>query len=149
MPVDAVDDLAVHLDEPAVRVVREARVPGRGGESLDGGVVEPEVEDRVHHPGHRDRRPGADGDEERVARVAETLAGALLERRDVLRDLLVETLGRRAAGGHVGAAGVGRHGEAGGHRDAELGHLGETDAFPPQQLPSASGLFVEVEDVAH
>ena len=38
--VDAVDDLAVHLDEPAVRVEREARVAGRRGEPLDRDVVQ-------------------------------------------------------------------------------------------------------------
>ena len=66
--VDAVDDLAEHLDQAAVRVEGEARVPGRGGEPLGRGVVQAEVEDRVHHPGHRDRGARADGDEQRVAR---------------------------------------------------------------------------------
>ena len=85
VPVDAVDDLAVHLDEPAVRVVREARVAGGRRETLDRDVVQAEVEDRVHHPGHRDRRARAHGDEERLARVAEALAGAPFERRQRVR----------------------------------------------------------------
>ena len=59
-------------------------VPGGRGQALDRDLVEPEVEDGVHHPGHRDRGARADGDEERVARVAEALARALLERGDVL-----------------------------------------------------------------
>ena len=63
MPVDAVDHLAVHLDQPPVRVEREPRVSGGRREPLDRDVVQAEVQDRVHHPGHRDRRAGADRDE--------------------------------------------------------------------------------------
>ena len=86
-PSIAVDDLAVHLDQAAVRVEREPWVAGRGREPLDRDVVQAEVEDRVHHPGHRDRGAGADGDEQRVGRVPEALPGLLLEPRDVVVDL--------------------------------------------------------------
>ena len=147
--VDAVDDLAVHLDQPAVGVPREAGVPGRRSEAFDRRVVQAEVEDRVHHPGHRHRRPGADRDEERIRRIAETPPCALLERRDVLRDLLVEPLWNLPARGHVGAACIGGHGEAGGHGDPETGHLGEADALSPEKLATAARVLVEVEDVAH
>ena len=88
MAVDAVDDLAVHLDQAPVRVEGEALVPGRAGEALGRRVAEAEVEDRVHHPGHRDRGARADGDEQRVALVAEALARVLLERAHVLGDLV-------------------------------------------------------------
>ena len=94
---DPVDDLAVHLDQPAVRVVGEAWVAGALGESADGLVVQAEVEDRVHHPGHRDRRSGANRDEERVLRIAELLAGLLLEPGEVLVDLVAEPVGQLAA----------------------------------------------------
>ena len=93
LPVDPVDDLAVHLDEPAIRIEGEALVSGRRREPLRGDVVQAEVEDRVHHPGHRDRRTRADGDEQWIARVAEALPGALLEAGDVLVDLRVEPSG--------------------------------------------------------
>jgi len=52
--VDAVDDLAVHLREPPVRIACEAHVSGRARETFDRVVVQAEVEDRVHHPRHRD-----------------------------------------------------------------------------------------------
>ena len=53
--VDAIHDLAVHLDETPVGVARKTRIAGAAGEAFDGVVVQPEVEDRVHHPRHRDR----------------------------------------------------------------------------------------------
>jgi hypothetical protein len=52
--VDAVDDLAEHLQQPPVGVEREPAVAGARRETLDRLVVQAEVEDRVHHPGHRD-----------------------------------------------------------------------------------------------
>src|SRR5690606_13858448 len=99
---DAADDVAEHLDEAPVGVPGEPRVAGPGGEPLDGAVVEAEVEDGVHHPRHRLARPGADRDEQRVAGVAEALAGALLQTTEGLADLLGEALGLPAARAHVG-----------------------------------------------
>ena len=116
---DAVDRLAEHLDEPPVAVARELLVAGRAREPVDGDVVEPDVEDRVHHPRHRDRGTRADGDEQRVVGVAEALAGLLLEPRDSGVDLVVEPLDL-ASRRHVRAARVGRDREAGRNGDAEL-----------------------------
>ena len=148
VPVDPVDDLAVHLDQTAVRVEREPWVAGRGREPLDGDVVQAEVEDRVHHPGHRDRGAGAHGDEERVGGVAESLPGLLLEPRDVVVDLGPELL-RHLAAAHGGAAGVRRDREAGRDGDPERGHLGEPDPLAAEQLPASRGLLVVCIDQPH
>ena len=147
--VDAVDDLAVHLHEPAVRVEREAGVAGRRSQAFDGRVPEAEVQDRVHHPRHRDRGARADRDEERVRLVAEALPGSALEGGDMLSDLVVETVGDLASAAHVGTAGVGRDREPVRDRDTELGHLGEPDSLASQQLAAAGRVFLEVVDVAH
>ena len=149
MAVDARHDLPVHLDEPAVRVEREARVARRRSQALDRDVVQAEVQDRVHHPGHRDRCSGADGDEERALRVSEAPPRALLECRNTLLDLAVEALGHAAVGGHVRAARFRRDREPRRDRDPELGHLREADALSAEKLAAAPGILVEVEDVAH
>jgi hypothetical protein len=147
--VDAVDDLAVHLDQPSVGVEGKTRVAGGSAETFDGDVVQAEVQDRVHHSRHRDRRARADGDEERVSLVAEALGGALLEGRNVLVDLGVDTGRDLTTAGEVGAARLRRDREAVGHRDAELCHLGEADSLPSEELAAASRVLPEVEDVAH
>ena len=67
LAVDARHDVPEHLDEPPVGIEREALVPRRPGKALDGLVVQAQVENRVHHPGHRDRRTGTHRDEERIA----------------------------------------------------------------------------------
>ena len=103
--LDAEHDAAVHRDEPAVGVVGEALVAGALGQALDAVVVEAEVEDGVHHPGHGELGPRPHAHEQRVVRVAELAAHLLLEPEDVPGDLLVEPVGPAAV--HVGAAGVG------------------------------------------
>ena len=119
MAVDPVDRLAVHLDQAPVRVVGEAAVARALAEPFDRVVVEADVEDRVHHPRHRDRRAGADGDEQRVVAVAEALPGVLLQRAHMRLDLLEQPGRHPPALAHVRAAGLGRDREPRGNRDAE------------------------------
>ena len=140
LPVDAVHDLAVHLDQAPVRVVGEPRVAGRGRLPLDGDVVQAEVEDRVHHPGHRDRGARPHRHQQRIGRVAEALPRPFLERGDVGAHLVVEPFGHLLAGGDVGAAGIGRDRETGGNRNAQGRHLGQADALPAEELAAPGGL---------
>ena len=146
--VDSGDDVAVHLDQPPVRVVGETRVPGRAREPLDGLVVQPEIEDRVHHPGHGDRGSGAHRYEEWVARIAEPLARRLLEPGHVLRDLLLQAGGNLPLCPHVRDAGRGRDREAGRDGNSDRRHLGEADPLAAEQLAAELRSFREVEDVA-
>ena len=66
--------VGVHHDQAAIGVVDEARVVGLGDQAGDRARGEADVEDRLHHAGHRGARAGADRDEQRVLRVAELLA---------------------------------------------------------------------------
>ena len=76
---------------------REPLARDRGGEPLDGLRVQAEVQDRVHHPGHRGARAGAHGDEQRVGRVAEPPArSACSSLRERLRDLAFNAVQARA-----------------------------------------------------
>ena len=147
VPVDAGDDVPEHLDQPAIGIEREALVPGRAREPLGRVVVQAEVEDRVHHAGHRDGRPRAHRDEQGVARVAEALPGRVLEPRHRLGDLVREPFRQLAAAAHVLAAGLGRDREAGGDRKPDRGHLGEADALAAEQLTAEPAPVGEVVDV--
>ena len=109
MAVDPVDDLAVHLDQPPVRVVGKALVPRCARKPHHRLVVQPEIEDRVHHPGHRHRRARPYGHEQRVSQVAEALAGLQLQCAEVLLDLLFHPVRQGLRVRHVRAAGVRRH----------------------------------------
>ena len=69
------DDPPEHLDEASVGIPAEALVAGQRDEPMQGLLVEAEVEDRVHHPGHGELRPGADRHEQRIGGIPEALAG--------------------------------------------------------------------------
>src|SRR4051812_32170880 len=79
---DAEYDVAVHLNEATIGVVRETRIPARSRQADDGAVVQPQVENRLHHSWHRHRSAGANGNEERLRRIAEGLSRDALEPRE-------------------------------------------------------------------
>ena len=144
--VHAHDHVAEHADEAAVGVVGETGIAGALGEALDGLVVEAEVEHGVHHARHREDGAGADGEQQGLGRVAEHLAGELLESVEMILDLLFETVGILAVGGVVDA-GLGRNGEALRNGDTKPGHLREVGALTPQQGLHAGIAFGEIVDV--
>ena len=128
------DDPPEHLDEAAVGVPAEALVAGQRDEPVQGLLVEPEVEDRVHHPGHRELRPGPDRHEQRIGGIAEALAGLRLDLLDRLEDVVPQAVGQLLAGREVVVAGFGRDREAGRDREPGVGHLGQTGALAAEQV---------------
>ena len=86
--IDAHHHVAEHVDQAAVGVVGEPLVARRLGQALDRLVVQAQVQDRVHHAGHRRRGAGAHRNQQRVLVVAELLAELLFEHGDVLVDLV-------------------------------------------------------------
>ena len=148
LAVDAAADVAEHLHEAPVGVPREALVVGGAGQALDRGVVEPQVEDRVEHPGHRFARAGAHGDQQRVLVVAELLARVLLQALERVGDLLGHPVGLLLAGLHVGHARLGRDREARRHAvGAEhAGHLRHVGALAAEQVAHVLRALGEVVD---
>ena len=145
---DAAADVAVHLHEPPVGVPREARVARPRGEALHRGVGQPEVEDRVHHPRHRLARARAHGDQQRVLRVAEPLAGALLQHAQRVGELLGEPVRLDPVGAHVGHARLRRDGEAGRHavRAEHARHLRDVRALAAEELAHVAAALLERHD---
>ena len=131
---DLHDDVGEHLDETAVAVPRPAGILRLLGERLDHFLVEAEVENRVHHAGHRRARAGTDGNEKRIVAVAELLAGRLLKLVDVLHDLRHDILADDLAVVIVTGAGFGGNREALRHGKPEPGHFREVGAFTAEKL---------------
>ena len=133
--LDADDDVAIHLDEAAVAVPGEALVFGRGDQGEDGLVVETEIENGVHHAGHRVAGTRADGDEEGEAGgIAKLVAHDLLH---VLHAGFHLGLQRGRIGALVGVvigADLGRDREAGRHGEPDASHLGEVGALAAEEV---------------
>ena len=79
LAVDVEHRLAEHLQQPPVGVPGEPLVAADLGQALDAGVVQPDVEHRLHHPGHREHRPGTDAHQQRVVPVAQPPAEVVLQ----------------------------------------------------------------------
>jgi hypothetical protein len=148
LALDAEDRLAEHLDQPAVRVPREAVVTGLLGESLYGLVREADVQDGVHHARHGELGPGTDRDEEGVVGLAELLAHLRFEGVE-MRTHLVTQCRRLVATVEVGLAGLGGDGEAGRDGEAEVGHLGEVGTLATQEVLEVLVALGEVVNELH
>jgi hypothetical protein len=106
--VDPPDNGPEHLGEAASAVRRGAAAAERALEARLGAVVEPDVEHRVHHPRHADRRARADAEEEWSGRVAEAPSQRVPETRDLLVDGLAQAIGE-APIARIVTADLGRH----------------------------------------
>ena len=155
---NAEDDVGEHHDEAPVGVPGEALVVGEPRQAFDGLVVEPEVENRVHHPGHRDARAAAHGDEQRIVDRAELLAGSFLQLGHRRVDFGLQTRRKAAARIVEAQTGFGRDREARRNGQAGCGHLGEPGALPAEHV--ALGVWIglrrqpapfveEIDELAH
>ena len=138
--------VAVHLYETAVRVPGETRVARAFGHGLHGLVVHTQVEDGVHHAGHRSAGSGADGNEQRHLLVAEFHAGQVL---DVLHRLLDFGAERLDDGLFAVLVVLRTHfrgdGESRGDGDADEVHLRKVGTLAAEQFTHFAvsfGLFV-------
>ena len=71
--------LAEHLNQPAVGVPRETLITGRIDQAGHRMVVEADVQNGVHHPGHGELRPRAHADQQRVVRITQTPPDLILQ----------------------------------------------------------------------
>ena len=137
MMLEAEHHVRIHRDEAAIAVIGEAAIAGEFGERFDRLVVEAEIEHGIHHARHRGAAAGADRHQQRIFGIAERLAGQLA---DMVQRLLDLRLQFRRIGFVVRVeigADRGRDGEAGRHRQAEIGHFGEVGALAAEQIAQA------------
>jgi hypothetical protein len=132
VPGNLEDYLPERLDEAPVGILGEARVAGAPRQTTNGGVVEAEVQDGVHHPGHRDGGPAPDRDQQWVLGVAEPPARLLFQTRQVIHHLGHQAFWQLPRL-YVGSAGLRRYDEALRDREAEPAHAHEPTALTPAQ----------------
>ena len=133
------DHAREHRDEAAVAVPREALVARARRQPVDGAVVQPEIEDRLHHAGHGDPRAGAHGDQQRAGGIPEAGVGHLLQALEMLQDLVPEPIRPGPSAALAMDPGLGGDGEARRHGDAEIRHLGELAALAAQKVAHHRG----------
>ena len=137
----AEDDVAEHHDEAPVAVPREALVTRARRQSLDGRVVQAEIENRLHHPGHRHAGARADRHQQWALGIAEAGVHGALEPLEVLERLVPELFRPLVPGPVVVGPGLRRHREARRDGDTQVGHFRELTALTAQEVPHHGGAF--------
>ena len=137
----AQDHASEHHDKASIAVPREPLVARARSQTLDRRVVQAEIEDRLHHPGHGHAGPRADGDQEWTLGIAEAGVGGALEPLEILERLVPQLLGPFVRRPVVVGPGLGRDGESRGYRNPEVGHLGQLAALAAQEVPHEGGAF--------
>src|SRR5581483_2857376 len=120
---DVEHHVAEHLNQTTIRIVGKARVVRAARQRFHRNVVQPEVQDRVHHARHAELGARAHAHQQRVLARAELLLLQVFQPAQRRFHLLGHCLAHAAVGAHVFAAGVGLDGEAGRHGQAGVGHL--------------------------
>src|SRR5687767_8036518 len=141
---DAEHHVGVHLNEAAIRIVGEPRIAALVREADYRSIVQPEIENRFHHPRHRDRRSRSHRYEKRVAGIAELLSRHVLETRNVALDLGPQAIVVFAIAEERDALAASDR-EPRWNRNTQVGHLGEVGPFPPEDglhVASTFGLAV-------
>ena len=141
---------AVHLDEATVAVVREAGIRGARGEPLYGLVIQAEIQNRIHHAGHRFACAGAHRQQQRVVAIAEAFTLLLLHFSDRRFDVGGQLCRVAALVVVEVAADVGADGESGRNRKTDRRHLGQICALAAEQIAhraAAVGLPTERIDI--
>ena len=157
--LDVVDDLlkaalgelhhhiGEHLDKAAVGVVGKAGIFGFFSQPHNDAVVEPQVQDGVHHAGHGGAGAGAHRNQQRIGDVAKLLSGGRLQLGEIFQDLGLDLRGDGTAIRIITSAGLGGHGKALGHRHTEIGHLSQVGALAAQQLTHVAVAFTELINI--
>lgn len=77
--VDTQKNLAIHLDETPIRVTREILIPRHSRQTRNRSSAETEIQDSVHHPWHRHRRPRPHRHKQRIPSVTQPPSSLVFE----------------------------------------------------------------------
>ena len=87
--IDLHHDIAIHLDKPAIAVIGKTRIIGAAGKAFDRDVIQPKIENRVHHARHRGTRTRPNRNKKRVNRIGKTGASFAFDFRNGITHLLI------------------------------------------------------------
>ena len=83
----------VHLKKTSVGVPRKFCITGLLGKGLNNFVINPEIENGVHHTGHRLTRTGTDRKQKGILEITKFFAHGLFDLGNICLNLGIESLG--------------------------------------------------------
>ncbi len=133
--------IGVHLDKSSVAVPCPARIAGSFRKYVYNLFIQTQVQDRVHHTGHRSSSTGTYGNQERILLVTKLLAGNPFHLRDCFHDLAHDLVIDRSAILIILRAGFCCDRKALRHRQTQIRHLGKVRALSAEQVPHGGVTF--------
>ena len=134
--IDAHHHSAKHVDEPAIRIVYETFITTLSHQTFCHFIVQADIQDSVHHAGHREFSTGAAGNQQRIFGIAEFLASPFLNRFEGNKNLIPHPFWE-IAGNLKSIAGFGRDGQSGGHWHTSACHIPKVGTLAAQQSADA------------
>jgi hypothetical protein len=125
---------AIHLDEAPVAIVSEARILALGFQRLHGYVVQPQIENRVHHARHGELGARAHADQQAVGGGAQFLSHAFFEQTQGFVHLLVHLDGNLVLVREVDIADLRGDGEARRHGQLGARHFRQSRALAAENV---------------
>ena len=132
-----------HLNKSSVAVISKSGIAGLLSETFYGYVVETEVEDSIHHTGHRRSCTRTYGYEEGILLVAEFLTCISLYFCECVEDFCYDIVGDFFAVVVVLRTGLGGDSETLRYGHTPRGHLGKVCALTAEQIFSVAVSFFE------
>ena len=139
--VNVEHDIGIHLNEAAIAVIGKALIARIFGQRLNGDIIETQIEHRIHHAGHGGSGTRAHGNQQRVFGIAKAAVGQLANMEQSRFNLLGQFGGILPAVCVKSCAHLGGDGEAGGDRQAQIGHFRQIGALAAQQVLHFAGAF--------
>ena len=116
--------LAEQLDESAISVITKTRIAGLIDHALQGIHIQAQIEDGIHHAGHRHGGPGTHRHQQRIVCLTETLPRGLFHPLHLGMHLLDQTIRQTPRlGSEIIETGLRGNHESGWNVQAELCHF--------------------------
>ena len=132
------NDVGEHLDKSSVAVPSPTGVARFSGNSVYYLFVQAEVEDSIHHTGHRSPSARTNGNEQRIFLVAELLSADFFHLVDVIHNFCLNAVVDFFAVLVVLGASLGRDSKSLRHGKTDMGHFRKVSAFTAQKLTHSS-----------
>ena len=136
-------NIAEHLQKSSVAVIGKSFIICLLRQRDDSLVIQTEVQNRIHHARHGDRRSGTNGNQQGILRISKLLSHdrfqLILMRFDLFNDAVVDF----STVCIILFAGVCRNGESKRHRHAGFCHLSQIRSLSAEQGSHVLGTLVE------
>ena len=129
----AADYGPIQLQEATVGVLGKSWVGGQLRQSFDDFIVDAEVEQGIHHPGHGLAGTGTHREKKRIVEISELLSHDLFDFGDIRADFRLKGLGVVLLIGVIIGADLGRDAETSRDRDADTAHLSEVGSLTTEK----------------